>query len=1858
MNLKCFFRVFVALLLLSFYACQDKELIRKVDTSFSKYITGFTSGVISKNAVVRVKLNDKSSKFRNGGKVLANVFHFSPSIDGEAHWVDNRTIEFVPEKLTSAQVYDVTFNLAEICDVEDKFSHFDFQFQTIEQTFTVMFSGMETYNDKDLKWNKLTGILRTSDAMDQKHLDDLMDLALDGKELTYKWQSDVNKRKHTFVVDSIERKEEERQVILNYNGSSINQQIEGEKTFILPSISNFKVMELKVNQSPNQFVSIYFSDPIDGKQDLKGLLQIKGVSNLKYEVNGNFLKLFTDQRLTGTKTVIINHSVKNSLGYSLKEDTKLEASFVEVKPRVRLVNNGVILPSTNGLVFPFEAVNLKAVDVKITRVFENNIHSFFQDNDFGGSYRMSRVGRKVFKKRVNLKSDKVVDFGGWNTFTLDLNELIIAEKGAIYQVHLSFKKAYSLFPCEGEEPSDEEFSWEQEEEEELTWGYYDNDYYNYYDYNWRERNNPCHTSYYRNNKSVERNLFASDLGMIAKMGEDRKLLVALTDVRTTEVISGAKIEVFDYQNQLISSQTTDGSGIIKVDVTRKPFLAVASFGDDRAYLKLDDGNSLSMSKFDVSGRRIQKGIKSYIYGERGVWRPGDTLFLSMILEDKQKQLPANHPVKFELFNPQGKLKYSEVKRDGLNGFTSFKAVTDQDDITGFWNLKVSVGGLELSKSLRIETIKPNRLKIKLDFGIKELSVDKPEVKGELNVKWLHGAKARNLKARVSVTLYESNTSFKDYKDFVFTDPAVHFSSEEQVIFDKRIDNEGDAKVNTIIKLNDVAPGKLRANFMTRVFEEGGEFSVNRKSIPYSPYKTYVGIGKPESGDVNGTLVTDENHKVKVVTVDSDGNPVKKNYLKVKIYKVGWRWWWDYSSEYFGNYVGSNHRSMVKDTIIKTNEKGEGVIDFSIKYPDWGRYLVRVSDGNNGHSAGRVMYVDWPGWVSRSNRSNPGGASMLVFSPDKKKYKVGETARFNIPSSEKGRALVTVETGSKILKAEWVELAGKTMMYSLDITEDMAPNCYVNITMIQPHQHDNNLPVRMYGVSPLIVENPASVLKPKIEMPLELRPETTVEVKVSEENGKAMTYTLAIVDEGLLDLTNFRTPNAHPVFYAREALGVKTWDMYRYLIGANAGKIENLLSLGGDEGGKSGDKEKVNRFKPMVKYVGPFELNAGQVKKHKIAIPNYIGSVRAMVVAGGNGAYGKAELAVPVRKPLMVLSTLPRLLSPSEKVKLPVTVFAMKENVKNVDVEVITNDKFKIIGDTKKKITFTEVGDQIVEFDLEVAPRIGKATVKVKVSSGNESAYHDIELMVRAPNPSMVEFEDYVLKADESTKIPYETFGLEGTNKVTVELSSIPPIDFKRRLKYLIDYPHGCVEQTTSRAFPQLFIADIMEVDARVKDRMQENIMSAINRLKSFQYSDGGFSYWPSGSKSSDWGSSYAGHFLIEAEAKGFQLPSGMKTKWVSYQRSAANSFRKSSYDTRARYSWRAYEHAQAYRLYTLALAGEPELGAMNRLKADNKLGVLGRWRLAVAYYLAGQKEVAESMISGVEAYASDDSYDSYTYGSSWRNKAMILEAMALMNKHEEGLGLMKQVSSAVSGKSWMSTQTTAYCLLGIVKYAGDKATSKNLTFEITKDGKTDKLISHKTMKQYIIDDQAKGKGEFTVKNNAEGIMFARLSVEGIPLENKQTTDNNVLEMDIVYKDMKGNKINHRNIPQGTDFKAYVTVRNQSETVYQQDLALNQMFPSGWEIRNTRMEQGASVHDIDKPDYQDIRDDRVYSYFNLSRYSPYYGHNSNSKKTFVILLNAAYIGEYYAPMVQASAMYDNRVFARNAGEWVKVVKDDE
>jgi len=247
--------------------------------------------------------------------------------------------------------------------------------------------------------------------------------------------------------------------------------------------------------------------------------------------------------------------------------------------------------------------------------------------------------------------------------------------------------------------------------------------------------------------------------------------------------------------------------------------------------------------------------------------------------------------------------------------------------------------------------------------------------------------------------------------------------------------------------------------------------------------------------------------------------------------------------------------------MSTNASGKASFDFELKYPDWGRYLVRVEDPNGGHATGKAVYIDWPGWAGKSRKGDPSAATMLVFSTDKEKYNVGETATVTFPSSFGGRALVTVENGTEVLESMWVETVAGETKFQLPISELYTPNVFINISSIQPHASTkNDAPIRMYGLTGISVEDQNTKLEPVISMPDVLRPEETITVNVNEKKGKAMTYSIAIVDEGLLDLTRFKTPDPWNAFYAKEALGVKTWDVYDDVIGAFGGRKPSRMRL--------------------------------------------------------------------------------------------------------------------------------------------------------------------------------------------------------------------------------------------------------------------------------------------------------------------------------------------------------------------------------------------------------------------------------------------------------------------------------------------------------------------------------------------------------------------------------------------------------------------------------------------------------------------------------------------------------------------------
>ena len=473
-----------------------------------------------------------------------------------------------------------------------------------------------------------------------------------------------------------------------------------------------------------------------------------------------------------------------------------------------------------------------------------------------------------------------------------------------------------------------------------------------------------------------------------------------------------------------------------------------------------------------------------------------------------------------------------IRTESLNGFYSFHMATDPGAPTGNYEAKVKVGSVTFNKTIKIETIMPNRLKIKFDFLKKELAKDDKQ-SAKMEVHWLHGAVAKNLKADVEVTLSAAQTTFPKYSEFVFDDPTRKFSADKQQLFDGKVDENGKATVNADIQVQDAAPGMLQANFVTKVFEPGGNFNVDRFSIPYHPYNEYVGVRVPKGDKARGMLLTDTTHIVQIVTLDKNGKPVSgKRKIEIEFYQVEWKWWWDKSDENLTNYTASRYNGLLRDTI--TTENGEGKWNLRLSYPNWGRYLLRVCDLESGHCAGKIFYMDWPGWAGRGQRDQAGTATMLTFTSDKEKYLVGENATLTIPAAKNSRALICIESGTRILKSYWAEGKEGETQFKFPVTPDMTPNVYVNVTLVQPHsQTVNDLPIRMYGVIPLLVENANTHLTPVIKMADVLRPELEA-ITVKEQQGKAMTYTLAVVDEGLLDITRFKTPDPWNYFYLREA----------------------------------------------------------------------------------------------------------------------------------------------------------------------------------------------------------------------------------------------------------------------------------------------------------------------------------------------------------------------------------------------------------------------------------------------------------------------------------------------------------------------------------------------------------------------------------------------------------------------------------------------------------------------------------------------------------------------------------------------------
>ena len=639
--------------LLSLLACEHNNDSAETDNlfAFKEYISYNTNNLISIADPVRIVFSKPLEQFELRQEIPLEYLKISPKIMGNLIVENGNTLVFQPSGYLDPNTeYSVMVKLNKLYeDVPRQFNNYTFSFKTIQPNYKIDLSNLQSYSKK---WQYLEGVVKISDIVSIENAKKIITASQDGKTLPIKWPLETKDATYfSYTIDSIQRAIEDSEIKISWDGKAIKSDDKGETSKLIPGQNNFTVIDVKSTLAPQTSLTINFSDPLKESQNFEGLIAVENAQDLRFEVDGNVLHVYPSVQIIGNVRVTVFNGIKNSEDFKLKNEFSELISFEQLKPAVRLLSKGVILPNAAATPLYFETVNLSEVDVRVIQIFENNMLQFLQSSnlDNSNSYDIQRVGRRVAKKTIKLQDEKLPNDGLWKAHGINLAEFFKADPGAMYRIEISFKKEYITYDCslstsetsheEEDEYYEDDYYYEEEyvsnseeDEEAREERYWDNELYSWRNnsYNWQQRDNPCHDAYFNNDRIVTTNVLGSDLGLIVKKGTNKTYHFITNNLLSTMPESNVKIKLYNFQQQLVETITTDNEGFSVYDSDITIAVAVAEKNNNFAYSKLEDGNALSLSNFDVSGAQLQTGIKGFLYTERGVYRPGDVSHLTCV----------------------------------------------------------------------------------------------------------------------------------------------------------------------------------------------------------------------------------------------------------------------------------------------------------------------------------------------------------------------------------------------------------------------------------------------------------------------------------------------------------------------------------------------------------------------------------------------------------------------------------------------------------------------------------------------------------------------------------------------------------------------------------------------------------------------------------------------------------------------------------------------------------------------------------------------------------------------------------------------------------------------------------------------------------------------------------------------------------------------------------------------------------------------------------------------------------------------------------------------------------------------------
>lgn len=1537
--------------------------------------------------------------------------------------------------------------------------------------------------------------------------------------------------------------------------------------------------------------------------DVKTYVKLTPAVNYSVEKNDEGFLIRSNQfDSEKSYTVNLTKGLRGKIGGTLPEDYYSDITFGELEPNIRFTNSkAVYLSKKGGQNLEIQITNTPKIKIIISKIYETNL----LNAESQGYYP-----REKDPYESNYIEEGYGDYDYANYATVEYGDVIYEKeidartlpKSGVGRI-LNFAQFEDRLP---------------------------------------EFNGVYHVKIRSANESWiadSRIISLSDLGIIAKEGAD-KIIVFVNSIKNATPVGNTSVALYGSNNQLLGKGNTNNEGVAEISYIKKEFagfkpaMLIAKSDNDFNYMPFYN-TRVNTSRFEVGGKRTNAaGLNAFLYTERDMYRPGETLNYSVIVRNNERKLTGEMPVTVKFLLPNGKELKSVRKFLNEQGAVEGNLAISPAAITGSYTMEVYSGNDVLlnAQAFSVEEFMPDRIKVSARPD-KEFLLPGQNVNLQINAANLFGTPAANRKYETEIQLRQRDFTNEKYNDYNFA------LSNQSGFFDKQL-KEGvtNASGNALISFGIPAmytnSGLLQSSFYTTVFDETGRPVSKYTHLNVYTQDAFLGIKK----DWMYYAPMNQQLKIPLVALNKDGKPVtataevtilKKEYRTV-LSKSGSNF--RYTSQQENKILGTQTINVGANTTYSFTPRSSGDYEITFKLPGANSYVSK-------------SFYCYGSFGTSANSFEVNREGNIDIQLDKASYKTGESIKALFKTPFNGKMLVTVET-DKVLSHQYVEVSNRTASVDLKTSAGFVPNVYITATLIKPHEI-SNIPLTVAnGFKNVTVEEPGLKQIVTITAEKNIRSKTSQTIKVKTTPGSFVT--LSAVDNGVLQVTDFKSPDPYNYFYQKQALQVTGYNIYPLLFDEIAGQRS---STGGDLSlEKRLNPMPAKRVKILSFWSGIQKANGSGEAVFKVNIPQFSGQLRLMAVSYKDNKFGAGEEVVTIADPIVISTALPRFLSPGDTALVPVTLSNTTKKAAGIKVSVSGTGAAKIASGGSQQLNIPAQGEAVALVSVTSLPQMGIGKIKITVDGMGEKFEDETEISVRPPGSLQKRTGSGIVTGNKQETIQINTSDfIPATTNYKLIVSKSPLVEYGPQLKGLIQYPYGCTEQTISAAFPQIYFADLTEAINKRPDVLtgtaNQNIAEAIRILKMRQLYNGALTLWDGEGRENWWTSAYGAHFLLEARKAGFDFDNSLLETLLGYLNNRLKTRETIEYTYNRDQNKKIAPKEVAYSLYVLSLAGRSNISAMNYYKANNQLLALdSRYLLSVAYAVSGDRKSYAALLPGQFSGEVSEKQTGGSFYSPLRDEAIALNALADHDPANKQIPFMvKHVGQELKTQKYLSTQERAFALVALGKVAR-QANKGNAEASVKVNGKTIATVKDGSWEANKNDLQ---QNTVTVDVKGEGQIYYTWEAEGVSSTGSYIEEDNFIKVRKQFYTRNGQLVTNLTFKQNDLIVIGITLEKTfSSTI--ENIVITDMLPAGFEIENPRIKEIPGmdwVKNATHPVSMDIRDDRINLFVDA------YG----SSQTYYYAVRAVSPGNYKMGPVSADAMYAGEMHSYHGAGVVRVVR---